>query len=180
MTDINRWPYYFVDIIFDCNLKKCILLINIYKNICSSINRLLWFGRTFKLIHQWFHYLKNADILKLFFFEWHQMLNKSSVQFRSKTQWGVHGNSSILSPWLYLELFLSWTSFLVSSAGEYCVLSGWVWCKKKKLRLVSLDRLLDFLILLYLQDLLEVTPVKIIYLENLMLVPMDCAMKMVA
>ena len=52
MTDISIcvallfWWYY----IFYCIERKyyyCRLLINIYKNICSSIDRLLWFGSTF-------------------------------------------------------------------------------------------------------------------------------------
>ena len=64
-----------------------------------------------------------------------RILNLLSVQFRSKIQWVVHGNLSILSPWLCLELFLSWTWFLVCSAGEYwvlaCLLTNWEWCKKK-------------------------------------------------
>lgn len=87
--------------------------------------------------------ISESPILTILAFPWSQSSNVLPLRagpmcfIGSKTQWVVHGNLSILSPWLCLEHFLSWTSSLVCSAGEYWVLAVW---DAKKLRLLSLDR----------------------------------------
>ena len=41
------------------------------------------------------------------------------LAFRFKIPWATHGSLDISFPWLFSEPFLSWTSFLVFSAGEF-------------------------------------------------------------